>query len=300
MKQAPIKALQAFRHAAESGSFKQAAERLYVSQAAISQRIKGLEQQLGISLFRRLTREIELTKEGQQLLPYVQRGFDSLEQGLELLSSDPRPDQLRLTTLPSFASRWLMPRLGKFQKLHPGINLSFTPSLELVDFSADQADLAIRYGKGNYEGVESRLLLQDHLLLVCRPDLLNKQLPVEPQLEQLPLISDNTPECEEQQPFLSSVHLDYNNPRLRVTDSTMLVEALISGQGIGVVRFSLIYELLERGLLVSPLATSQVSTYNYYLVAPEYSFRRQKVSQFEHWLRKEIADIEQSWKQFSP
>jgi len=296
----PLKSLQAFRYAAEAKSFKRAAEQLYVTQAAISQQIKTLEQHLGLTLFNRLIREVELTREGQQLLPYVSQAFSALEEGISKVEDDPNPAQLNLCTLPSFASRWLMPRLGLFQEQYPEINLSLSPSLQLIDFTDSHTDIAIRYGKGEYPGLESRLLIEDKLLPVCHPSLLDLTLPISPQLEQLPLIVDDTHEHKNNEPlFHDSLSLNFSNPKLQVTDATMLIEALMSGQGLGVVRFSLVYELLQRGQLIAPLRLHHHSAYNYYLVAPEHHFKKKKVQLFESWLQQEIKDIERAWTKYS-
>lgn len=297
----PLKSLQAFRYAAEALSFKQAADQLHVTQAAISQQIKTLEQFLGVTLFTRLTREVVLTDAGQQLLPYVQRAFESLEQGVERLGEDPRTGLLNLTVLPSFAGRWLVPRLGSFQQQNPELNLQLSPSLTVADFEGSELDLAIRFGQGNYPGLESRLLLKEYLLPVCHPSLIDHQRPAAEQLQALPLLSDVAPEMEHiRQEVFDQIGVDVDRAasRLLVSDATMLVEALLSAQGFGMLRFSLCYELLERGQLVCPMPMLLRCAYDYFLVAPERHFNRPKIQLFETWIRQQVEQVEQSFSRF--
>ena len=145
----PLKSLWYFKHAAELGSFKLAAEQLFVSQAAVSQQIRLLEQQLDCSLFTRHTRFVELTRQGEQLLPHVLKGFSHLQAGVQAVSQDNHPNTLNLTVLPSFASGWLLGRISDFQNKYPNIKVRIEPSDQLADFSAGQVDLGIRFGQGN-------------------------------------------------------------------------------------------------------------------------------------------------------
>lgn len=297
----PLKSLQAFRHAAELGSFKAAAEQMHVTQAAISQQIKTLEAHLGMQLFHRGIREIELTSEGQLLLPYISRGFSALEQGVTQLIDDPHPERLTLSTVPSFASRWLVPRLGQFQEQVPEMNIRLTPGLKLESFEDGELDLTIRYGEGNYPGLKSELLFTDSLIPVCHPLLINQQQPITEQLAKLPLLADSGPDVSQVWPeFISLIGLpaEQNNTRLAATDSNMLVDALLAGQGLSILRFSVVYELIERGQLTCPLHHPLRTSYRYYLVAPEHHFKRPKVRQFTDWIRHEIKEIERSWECF--
>ncbi len=297
----PLNALRVFRHAAENLSFKETAEQLHVTQAAVSQQIRLLESQLDRQLFRRLNREVSLTPDGQQLLPFVQRGFNALEEGIASLQQDPDPNLLTISALPSFASRWLMPNLGDFQRQYPQLNIRISPTLGLDDFTDSGTDLAIRYGQGEYPGLQSRLLLEDHLLPVCHPGLLDERRPLKEQLRDLPVLIDDGPDLDRAwQEFLSELQLPSDGRRapLGVSDSGLLVEAVLCGQGLSMLRFSLAYQLLERGQLVCPLHWHFESPYRFYLVAPERHFERPKVRRFEHWIRDGVAEIEASWQRF--
>ena len=291
-----------FRQAAKAQSFKLAAEQLHVTQAAVSQQIKTLEAHLEVALFERLTREVVLTAEGRSLLPYVEQAFDALELGVDLLQADPFPNRLSLTVLPSFASRWLVPRLGLFQQQQPELTIHLSPALGLASFDDGQLDLAIRFGLGDYPGLLSKPLMSDHLVPVCHPSLIDSRQEIIGQLAKLPMLSDESPDTEgiwelfEQQ---LGVSLSDAASRLHVSDSTMLVEAVLSAQGLSMVRFSLVYELLARGMLICPIDIYLDARYGFYLVAPERHFSRQKVQLFETWLRAETAQIDAAWQLFS-
>lgn len=296
-----LKSLQAFRHAAERGSFKAAAEQLHVTQAAISQQIRTLETDLGVQLFRRGIREIGLTPEGQQLLPFVSQGFSALEQGVAQLVDDPQPRRLTLSTVPSFASRWLVPRLGRFQAQAPDMNIRMTPGLKLESFDDGELDLTIRYGQGNYPGLHAELLFTDYLIPVCHPSLINTAEAIQPQLTRLPLLLDSGPDVSRIWPefeALAGIRAEHSNTRLAATDSNMLVDALLAAQGLSVLRYSVVYELIEREQLICPLFMSLATDYHYYLVAPEHHFKRAKVKLFAQWIRQEIKEIEHSWQRF--
>ncbi|WP_210395119.1 LysR substrate-binding domain-containing protein [Motiliproteus sediminis] len=296
-----LKALLAFRFAGEAQSFKAAAGRLHVSPAAISQQIRTLEEQLGIKLFHRLTREVILTAEGQLLLATVSRGFALLEQGVAQLTEDPHPSQLNISTLPSFASRWLVPRLGRFQASAPELGVNLSPSLGLVSFEGQSLDVAVRFGEGKYSGLKAVKLFEEYLIPVCHPSLIDNQHPVRAQLLHLPLLADDAPDMKavwQELATKSDIPLCHESAKLHVSDSNMLVEAVLAGQGLSLLRFSLVYELLARKQLICPLPVWLKSRYDYYLVAPPAHFKRPKVRQFEQWLRTEFAATQSEWQKF--
>ncbi len=192
----PLKSLYAFRYAATYLSFKEAAEQLNVTQAAISQQIKTLEQAVGVELFERHTRQVTLTSEGHYLFEYTVKAFDLLEVGVKGITEDQNPNTLVISTLPSFASRWLVSRLGHFQEQEKEINIQLNPSIILSSFTDRHLDLAIRFGRGQYEGLQSQLLFKDFLLPVCHPSLIDMNQPIKPQLLQLPVITDTGTDME--------------------------------------------------------------------------------------------------------
>ena len=296
-----LKSLHAFRCAAEAMSFKDAAERLYVTPTAISQQIKSLESDLGVLLFRRKVREVELTPEGRQLLASLSQGFKTIEDGVAKLLDDPNPNRLVLSALPSFSSRFLIPRLGHFYNVEQDINIHLLPSMIHESFEGSDVDLAIRFGEGDYPNLKSSLLLEDYVLPVCHTSLVNKSKPVIDQLKEMPILADSSPDMKRSwQLFHDETGLvcDHEHSQFQVSDATMLIEALVSGQGFSLVRYSLIYDLLAKGHLICPIPVYMKSLYRFYLVGPEPYFKRAKVRRFEAWLRQEVSEIKQCWAVF--
>ena len=296
-----MKALQAFRQAAETLSFKQAAERLFVSQAAISQQIKSLEAHLGVRLFHRRTREVELSREGQQLFVAVQQGFESIENGLRQLMADPSPARLNISTTPSFASRWLVPRLGTLQAQAPELTINLSLSQTLAGFDDPTLDAAIRFGPGDYPDLQAIKLFDEVLIPVCHPAQLTGARSVAAQLRDLPLLMDEAPDVQSAWMAFneaSGLNLDLSASKFTVTDANMVVEAVLAGQGFSLLPFGLVHGLLQRQQLVCPLPVWVQSRFNYYLVAPPAHFRRDKVTVLLNWLRGQFAETAEHWAAF--
>lgn len=288
----PLRALQAFRYAARELSFKAAAGALNISQAAVSTHIRGLEDFLGLKLFVRLTREVRLTHEGRALSGYVETGFQELERGIALFAPDSDPVHLTVATVPSFASRWLVPRIDSFQKAYPQIRISLQPNLHLVDFQGDGVDLAIRFGNGDYPGLQSKPLLEEKLLPVCHSRLIDNE-PVTPErLAGLPWLVDESIDMESSwRAFQEELGIEIPDSSItpRVTEGTTLVEAVLAGRGIALMRYSLVADLLKTGLLQCPIDISVPAEYQYYLVAPEAKFRTDKVRAFVSWISGKVS-----------
>lgn len=290
----PLNSLRYFLVAAQTLSFKQAAEELFVTQAAISQHIKTLESHLGVQLFIRGTRRVSLTEDGKRLMPHIQAGFDSFNKGVALLSEDANPDVLNVTVVESLSTRWLVPRLQFFQEQYPEIRVRLEPCNRVKDFSGTDIDLALRFGEGEYLGLESRFLLKDKYVLVCHPSLIKSSLTPQ-DLYQLPLLEESGPVTGEAwQSFLTRYNLKENSFKkvLEVDDSTVtIIDAALAGQGFAMLRYNLIYQQIQRGQLISLFDFSHPSAYSYYLVAPSHHFSKPKVQLFEKWLIESLAEI---------
>jgi len=297
----PLKSLQGFRHAAEALSFKQAAEQLHVTPTAISQQIKALESVLGLSLFRRKTREVVLTPEGQQLLSYVSKAFRLLEEGVSRLEEDPNPERLVLSSIPSFSARFLIPRLGRFQAAEKSLSIHLQPSLALANFEGSDLDVSVRFGTGDYPGLTARHLMDDYIIPVCHPSLLSDDQPIEKRLRELPVLVDDSKDIDPLWRLFqdkTGIRNRHAESRFRVSDANLLLEAVLGAQGLSLLRYSLVYEHIENGILSCPLPVYLTSPYQFFLVAPALHFNRPKVKRFEAWLRQEMKAIEASWKAF--
>lgn len=294
----PLKALRVFLVAAEHGSFKVAAEKLFVTQAAVSQQIRLLEDYFAKPLFIRLNREVRLSPAGASLLPYIQQAFKAIEEGGRALSVDPSPNQLKITSLPSFAARWLIPRLGSFQQTYPEFSCLVSTSCDLHDFSDDSQDLAIRFAEGGKTQLMEKILTEDYIVSVCHPDLLRDKNGDKTDLARLPLLIDDSPELKQVNAGFMREMGGKNQVVLQLLDSSLQVDAALNGQGVAPVRYSLVYEYIERGHLVCPLKCFWNSPYANYLVAPEANFERPKVMAFTHWIMEEAKAVEAHWQAF--
>lgn len=167
----PLSALRAFAAYAEAGSVSQAGTQLNVSHAAISQQIRALEAHLGLSLVDRRGRELSLTADGRRLAEAATEGFGEIARTVELLTGAEAGRPLQITTTPSFASGWLMPRLADFRARHPEIDLAIDPSATLKQLGPGGFDIALRFGSGSWPGAEARLLVRSSVVVVASPAL---------------------------------------------------------------------------------------------------------------------------------
>ncbi|MDX1606048.1 MAG: LysR substrate-binding domain-containing protein, partial [Candidatus Competibacterales bacterium] len=177
MRSPPMAALRALEAAARHLNYTRAAAELHVTQSAISHQIRHVEELWELQLFERQGRRLVLTPEGQLLVPVVRDFLERLQATLRELKSEERRNSLRVSLLQSFAFKWLVPRLGHFNERHPEIEVWLSTSEELVDFTTDQADLAIRLGYGDWSGLHSTLLLREYVFPVCSPRFLERHTP---------------------------------------------------------------------------------------------------------------------------
>jgi LysR family glycine cleavage system transcriptional activator len=207
----PLNALRAFESAARCLSFKQAAEELHVTPAAVSQQIKALEHYLGLPLFRRANRVLQLTPAAQAGLPKVQEGFACLAEAMEQFRARAKSPMLTISVAPSLAAKWLVPRLHRFAAVHPDIDMRISASMALVDgrsraaladFRRDGIDLAIRFGRGKYPGFQVDKLFSVAIVPMCSPRLLEGEYPLrEPEdLRHHVLLHDDTLSLDDRRP----------------------------------------------------------------------------------------------------
>ncbi|MFD1380005.1 LysR substrate-binding domain-containing protein [Fodinicurvata halophila] len=167
----PLNALRAFEAAARLQSFQEAAEELGVTAAAVSQQVKTLENVLGVKLFRRFHRGVELTQPGRVYLERIAPALDSIASATDELTRVEHSAIVRVTALPGFAEQWLVPRLSRFRKTHPEIELILSTDAEVVDFRSTDCDVGLRCTEGNHPGLVVRELFRDRLFPVCHPRL---------------------------------------------------------------------------------------------------------------------------------
>ncbi|WP_425099766.1 LysR family transcriptional regulator [Tropicibacter sp. S64] len=167
----PLSALRAFAAYAETGSVEAAGQALNVTHAAISQQMRGLETHLGLALLDRSGRSLSLTAEGEALAQALHDGFGQIIQTVEALTGADADRPLQISTTPTFASAWLMPRMGSFREKHPEIDLMVDPTAAVKPLQPGGIDLALRYGNGNWPGLDAELLVRSPIVVVASPRL---------------------------------------------------------------------------------------------------------------------------------
>src|SRR6202011_3954150 len=174
----PLGALRAFEAAARQLSFSRAAVELHVTPAAVSHQIHTLEQDLGVKLFQRLNRSIQLTASAQVLLPGLTEAFAGIHASVGRLRAHNDTGSLTVTASPSFAAKWLVLRLHRFQEQYPEVDVRISATDDVVDLTRGDFDIAIRYGRGKYPGLDVELLFTNEVFPACSPHLLTAGPPL--------------------------------------------------------------------------------------------------------------------------
>lgn len=285
----PLNALRAFEAAARHLSFTKAADELSVTQAAVSHQVKALERRLNVQLFQRANRALTLAAAGNAYYPALKKVFDALHDATQQLVERKLRPTITVSVLPSFASKWLVPRLGRFRERNPEYDLLLAPSEELVDFARDNVDIGIRYGRGAYPGLHVERLLEEEIFPVCSPSLLDRTGAVKTphDLRRVTLLHDD--DHEGWRTWLTaagetSIDLD-RGPIF--TDSGMLVQAAVEGQGVALARGAIAEHDLAAGRLVRLFDVTLVSEIAYYVVCPPTMVEVPKIAVFRAWLKDE-------------
>jgi LysR family glycine cleavage system transcriptional activator len=291
-----LNALLVFETAARHQSFTRAAAELGVTQTAVSHQVKALESELGVVLFRRSPRRLVLTNDGQAWAAELQRIFYRLrEVNTKLRSAVHRERPLvAVSIIPSFAARWLVPRLGRFLEEHPNIDVRLSASGHLVDFDLEPFDLGIRYGSGRYPGLVSEKLADDAWVVVASPALLARSRLRSPRdLARQTLLYDDDPQVWTRWFEACGVRDLAGARRHEISDSGMLVDAAIRGQGIALARWTLAYDDLAGGRLavVFPKQRALPTGKAYYIVGPRETLRRAPVAAFRGWMVAQAGEL---------
>lgn len=247
----PLPALRTFEAAARLLSYSRAADELHVTHGAVSHQIRALEEQLGLALFARQGRTMTLTPAGAELLHATNAALRQIADALAAIRRQRNPNRLSVSVMPSFAGRWLAPRLAAFLDANPGCELNVLSSDAITDFARDGTDLAIRWGFGGYAGVCCEPFMDDVMFPVLSPHFAGG-VPREPAaLAGLPLLRSVG---EDWLPWFRAAGLDWDEPAsgLALNDSGLVVQAAIDGQGIALARRSLALRALREGRLVRP------------------------------------------------
>ncbi|WP_017004103.1 DNA-binding transcriptional regulator DsdC [Enterovibrio norvegicus] len=287
--------LHCFSIVAETMSFTRAAEQLHLTQSAVSHRIKKLEQRLEVSLFIRRPRHLSLTNEGEQLKQVVAEQFSAISQKLlELNRARPFGDFI-ISAPPTFAQKWLVPRLSQFADTFPDVTLHLRTRNDLVDFKAEAFDCAIYFGHGRYTGLATHHLLDDFIVPVCSPEYAkNHNLYDNPQqLAQCQLLHDAAPWAsaslsDEWLYWANTNGVELNGTNHSFDRADLALEAATSGMGVAIGRTAYIQDYLHSGRLVTPITQSVKSPFSFYLVYREEHVNNAKIVAFRQWLLEQL------------
>lgn len=294
---AALASLRFFEATARLSSFGRAAAELSVTQGAVSHQIKYLEDFLGSKLFYRLPKQIRLTEEGEKFAAVVARALKELEEGVEAVTALTRPTiDIRLRVGPSFALRWLVPRLGRLHARHPNIKLHVIGVYGYFDPVHRDFDVALEFLQSSVPALHAEVLMEEYLTPVCSPEYLRRHGPLRgpADLGHCTLLHDGdaweaASEDAEWRYWLDEIgarEIDSHQGQF-FTLANMAIEAALSHQGIAMGRLSLVEELLASGKLVAPFPQRIKCPTCYYLVYPKELAGRPGVKAVTEWLREE-------------
>lgn len=302
----PLNALRAFEVIARHLSFARAAEELHVTPAALSHQIKGLEDQLGVTLFHRRARSIELSDSGRLIYPGLHAAFETVHDTIGRLDRSRGDRVLVISATPGLTAKWLVPRLWKFLTQHPEIDTRLAASLAVADFTYDGVDVAIRLSNGKHPDLHVEKLFDDAVLPVCSPRLIEQGLKSIDDLARFSLIHYDIPMSAPHPPlwsdWLKVAGASGVDPArgLRFNIADHALDAAVAAAGV-----SLSYKLIasddvHTGRLVIPFGPElPISERAYHFVCPQGRETQPKVKAFRDWLFAEMADTKAKWSELA-
>lgn len=295
----PLGFVQGFEAAARTLSFTRAADELALTQSAVSRQIKTLEEHLGVTLFERRHRALALTEDGRAFQRIATDVLDRLQGGINQMRARHADNQLAVTTVSGFASLWLIPRLKRFTRLHPHVDVRIVANDRILDLERSQIDLAIRYTKTERAPAGAERLFAEDILPVCHPSLVTDAAAP---LRQPKDLARHT-----------LLHLDYHGASrtwfdwgtwltalgiedlkpagsLRFSRYDQMIQAAMDGQGVALGVSPLINEAIRSGTLVAPFDRQVDGPHGYYLIRSSAGAAKPQVAAFVAWLHEEAAD----------
>ena len=283
-------ALAAFDSVARLGSFSLAADELALTQGAISRQVMSLEEQLGVRLFERGARGVRLTSEGQTYAKSIAAALGEIRSASLQVMTKTHGNTLNLAMLPTFGTRWLLPRIPDFVASHPEITINFATRIGQFDFEREQIDMAIHIGQADWPGAESTFLMQEMVAPVCSPDFLKNHPVLQGgDLASLPLLHmASRPGAWDH--WFQSLGLMMTLPQgMRFEQFSSVAQACIAGLGVALMPLFLIDNELKSKQLVKAFDHPAISPSSYYAVAPLSRANHGPVVLFRDWLVRQVA-----------
>lgn len=281
-------ALRAFEAAARHENFSRAAEELHLTHGAISHQVRALEQELGRELFVRNGRQVKITSDALKFAQFLGKSFADIAAAADAMRAASVNRRLTISSIPSFAARWLAPRLGRFIDRYPDIEVVLQSSGQLQDLARDGIDVGIRFGRGNYPGLVVQRLMGDVYYPVVSPHYRDGQQPATPQdLRQHTLLRS----VEPWSPWLHAAGVDMAEPSggLMFEDLSMLIRSAADGNGVALVRHVVAMQEIASGQLLRLFDTATPCPDEYFFVSPPGAAGKPQVQAFRDWLLEEIA-----------
>ena len=302
----PLNALRAFEAVARHLSFARAAAELHVTPAALSHQIRAREQEVGLSLYHRRTRAIELTDAGKLLYPGLHAAFEGMRNAVAQLDRARADRILVISATPGLVAKWLMPRLWRFLRAYPDIDARVSATFKVVDFSAEGVDVAIRLSKRIPPDLHVEKLFEDAMLPVCAPGLVEQGLREPVDLSRFPLIHYDfatsmpaPPVWADWLPLAGLSGIDLSRG-LRVNAADHLLDAAVSGAGVALAHKLIASDDVHSGRLVAPFGPELPLASANYFVCPKGYAVRPKVRAFRDWLFAEMDETKARWRMLAP
>lgn len=288
----PMNAIRVFEAASRHGTFTHTATELSVTQGAVSRHVSALEAWLGVKLFERNLRGIALTPKGVVYARIVRGALDQLDYATRQLKDEPDQNLLRLKVPPTFAIRWLAPRLARFHALNRSLELQITTSHHAVDFNREDVDACIHSDTRPLPGTHCHRLFGEVVLPVCCPRLVERKpgLAAPRDLASHVLVS-SLHRPRDWPTWLAAAgvaDIDGNNG-IRVENSALAYQAAIDGVGVAIAQWRFVEDDLRNGRLVAPFALRVPADGSYYFAYPAERAKPERVAAFEDWIRREMA-----------
>lgn len=287
-------AIKMFEAASRLESFSRAAEELCITHSAVSHQIRALESELQTKLFNRAGRRISLTQQGAIFAQKIRQALGEIAVASEELRYHNREKKLVISVLPSFAARWLMPRMGKFIEAYPDIDIDIQSTHVLTDFSRDDVDVVIRFHENEATELFIEPLMDETFFPVCSPQYNNGRLPTHPeQLLTQPLLRNDYAMWPHW--FDQAGYANFCEPLRGIlyNDASQQLQAAINGQGIALVRRSLAAQTIREGKLIKLTHFEVKSPWSYWFICPQPLLNTYRVAAFRHWIQQEVKSFMQ-------
>ena len=285
-----LNALRVFVAVARSGGVSRAAEGLNLTHSAVSHQIRSLQSELGVTLFEKSGRGLMLTEQARAYVQRIESAFKEIEEATLDVTTHNR-HRLRISTIPSFAARWLLPRLGDFIATCPDVDVEVQSSHRAADVKGGEVDIGIRFDTGPHPGLYSERLMRDWLFPVCSPEFAKKYALCDASgIDGVPLMHS------EREPWSSwfpaaGIVADEPEHGILFNDSALMLQAAAAGQGLCLARQSIVYDELQSGRLVRPFSTYVESPFSYFFVCRREKLAAPPIAAFRTWIVRQIKNI---------